>query len=185
MTAAFSIYPPSVERLERNRDPLHNPSPEMEATMFETLMKFGGHRVDYMNSERAGSSVALGLYVSGDLPAHQSYSRAAKHALMSGLVAIREQGEERNLVAVYLDIDSGFNPNRPAYQQMKYDVQAGLFHRLFVPIIANLAANVDLQADFWKFYRSLPRIELLSIDSGMLCPQSYPQQSETYLFSAV
>lgn len=189
MTAAVQTTEYPVERHERGRDPLLFPrsgkSPEMEETMFEALMKFGGYRVDYLNKHRAGSAAALGLYVSGDLPVNQSYSRMAKHNLFNGLVAIRQQQEEHNLVAVYLEVNSPFNLQRPAYQQMKRDIQAGLFRRLCLPVISDLISDEEMQADFWRFYRELPWIELLSVEAGSFLPVQFPHLNVSYLFSAV
>ena len=189
MTATSVYHGESVERLERNRNPsLILPStgktPEMEDTMFEAMMKFGGYRIDYMNREHAGKPAALGLYVLGDLPAQQSYSRVAKHNLFTGLVLIREQHEEQNLVAVYLDIASPYDAHRPAYQQMKHDINAGMFRRLLVPSVHDLSGDEDMSADFWNFYRALEWIEILSTDSGAMTPVHFHQIVNVPLVSA-
>jgi hypothetical protein len=152
--------------------------------MYEALMKFGGYRVDYLNREKAGCPDALGLYVLGDLPAHQRYSRAAKHNLLAGLVMIREQHEAHNLVAVYLDINSPFESHRPAYEHMKRDIKAGLFRRLLVPEVADLVGGSDMHADFWKFYRELAWIEILSAAGGRFAPIRFPQPAGSPLASA-
>ena len=190
MTATSVYHGEPVLRPERDRNPsLFLPSigksPEMEDTMFEAMMKLGGYRVDYMNRESAGKPAALGLYVMGDLPAHQTYSRVAKHNLFTGLVLIREQQEEHNLVAVYLDVNSPFDPHRPAYQQMKRDMQAGMFRRLLVPSVQDLSGDEDMSADFWNFYRTLQRIEILSSESGTIAPVSFRQLVAYPMVSAV
>lgn len=190
MTATSVYHGEPVLRPERDRNPsLFLPStgksPEMEDTMFEAMMKLGGYRVDYMNRESAGKPAALGLYVMGDLPAHQSYSRIAKHNLFTGLVLIREQQEEHNLVAVYLDVNSPFESHRPAYQQMKRDIKAGMFRRLLVPSVRDLSGDEDMSADFWSFYRTLERIEILSSESGFIAPVSFHQIVTSSMVSAV
>ncbi len=165
-------------RLERDRlypmkHPILGTTPQMEDTMFEAMMKFGGYRVDYMKSDRMGSPSAIGLYVLGDLPIDQSYSRTAKHALFSALCMIRDQAEADNLVAVYLDVNHSVNLSRPAYQQMKRDMKAGMFHRLCVPSVRDLVSDEDAYADFWHFYRELEWCELFSIESGNLRPVAF------------
>jgi hypothetical protein len=175
MTAAALSHGDLVVRPERNRNQaVHfsksGKTPQMEDTMFEALMKFGGYRVDYLNRDRAGSSLALGLYVLGGLPANQSYSRAAKRNLVTGLCLIREQHEEYNLVAVYLDVNSPNEAHRPAYQQMKRDMKAGMFHRLCVPVVRDLISNSEQYSDFWNFYRELEWMDILSTESGLLSP---------------
>lgn len=160
-------------RLERDRlDPLQHPisgtTPRMEDTMFETLMKFGGYRVDYMQNERFGTPSALGLYVLGDLPANQAYSRQAKHHLFTALNLLRELQESENLVAIYLDVNTPMDAGRPAYQQMKRDMKAGLFRRLCVPSICDLVGDDQMYADFWNFYRELEWCEIISTENGQL-----------------
>ncbi len=179
MTAATLSHGEVVVRPERDRNQAGHFSqsgktPQMEDTMFETLMKFGGYRVDYLNMDRAGSSAALGLYVLGDLPAHQSYSRMAKHNLFTGLCVIREQHEDQNLVAIYLDINSPDEVQRPAYQQMKRDMKAGMFRRLCVPVVYDLVGSTEQYSDFWNFYRELEWMDILSTEAGMLSPVRFP-----------
>lgn len=152
--------------------------------MFETLMKFGGYRVDYFQRSRIGSPTALGLYVLGDLPSDQSYSRAAKHHLFSALCLLREQLELENLVAVYLDVNSPLEAHRPAYQQLKQDMKAGFFHRLFVTSVYDLTGADDMPADFWNFYRELPYLEIFSIESGRLAPVLFSALTDYQMVSS-
>lgn len=151
--------------------------------MFEALMKFGGYRVDYLQSDRISTSAALGLYVLGDLPVDQSYSRAAKHNLFTALCLIRDHQDVGNLVAVYLDINSPFETHRPAYQQMKRDMKAGLFHRLCVPSVCDLIGDEQVYADFWNFYRELEWCEILSTESGRLMPVMFSEMTDCPMVS--
>lgn len=173
MADLLSISGKRIVRLERDRlNPLQHPikgkTPRMEDTMFETLMKFGGYRVDYLKNNRVGTQAALGLYVLGDLPASQSYSRAAKHHLYTALCLLREQQEIENLAAIYLDINSPLETSRPAYQQMKRDMKTGYFRRLCVRSVCDLIGDDRMYEDFWSFYRELEWCEIVSIETGQL-----------------
>lgn len=141
---------------------------QMENTMFEAMRKLGGYRVDYMNKENMGSPGALGFYVLGDLPARQPYSHKAKHSLLAGLIMLRNLGEIDRLVAIYLDVNEANNALRPAYLQMKRDIQAGLFSRLFVLDPGDLAGDSQTAQDWWAFTRQLKRIEVISWGGGEL-----------------
>lgn len=138
--------------------------------MFEALMKFGGYRVDYLQNSRLGNQSTLGLYVLGDLPMHQPYSRAAKQKLFIALCLLRDLHEIDNLVAIYLDINSPVEAQRPAYQQMKRDMQAGFFRRICVSSIRDLVGDDQMFADFWNFYRALEWCEIHSTEDGRLAP---------------
>ncbi len=173
MAELSNFFGKRIVRLERDRlDPLQHPisgtTPQMEDTMFETLMKFGGYRVDYMQSNRFGTPAAVGLYVLGDLPTNQAYSREAKHHLFSALFLLRDQHESENLVAIYLDVNTSMETSRPAYQQMKRDMKAGLFRWLCVPSICDLIGDDRMYSDFWNFYRELEWCEIISTENGQL-----------------
>lgn len=141
---------------------------QMENTMFEAMRKLGGYRVDYMNKEYMGSPRALGFYVLGDLPARQPYSHKAKHSLLAGLIMLRNLGEIDHLVAIYLDVNEADNALRPAYVQMKQDMQARMFSRLFVLDPGDLAGDSQTAQDWWMFTRQLERLEVISWGGGQL-----------------
>lgn len=188
MAANISSPNNCVVRIERDRlDPMNHPkvgkTPRMEETMFEALMKFGGYRVDYMHNDQIGTSSALGLYVLGDLPVDQSYSRAAKRSLFTALCLLREQHEIDNLAAIYLDINSPVEAHRPAYQQMKRDMKAGLFHRLCVPSVCDLIGDEQVYADFWNFYRGLEWCEIISTEPGRLTPVLFSEMADCPMVS--
>lgn len=178
-----------IVRLERDRlNPLQHPikgkTPRMEDTMFETLMKFGGYRVDYMQNTRTGTPAALGLYVLGDLPTNQSYSRMAKHSLFTALCLLRDQKEIDNLVAIYLDVNSPMETHRPAYQQMKRDMKAGYFRRLCVRSFCDLIGDDQMYADFWNFYRELEWCEIISTETGQLASVLFSDLTECPMVSS-
>ena len=141
---------------------------QMENTMFEAMRKLGGYRVDYMNKENMGSPAALGFYVLGDLPAKQPYSHAAKHSLLAGLIMLQQIGEIEHLVGIYLDVNEGENSQRPAYSRMKQDMQTGMFRRLFVLDMRDLAGNSQTAQDWLAFTCQLESIEVLSWGDGKL-----------------
>jgi hypothetical protein len=151
--------------------------------MFESLMKFGGYRVDYLQPDHAGATGALGLYILGDLPAGQPYSRTAKHCLFTALSVLQTQQEIQNLVAVYLDINTANETNRPAFQQMKWDMKAGMFRRLCVSSVCDLTGGEEVYEDFWKFYRELQWCEIYSTASGRLAPIAFSELPECPMVS--
>ena len=136
--------------------------------MFEAMMKSGAYRVDYLNPVYRGSPGALGFYILGDLPEPESYSHRAKHSLFSGLTLIREQLGMQCLVAVYLDVNDGTNLLRPAYQQMKRDMQAGMFQRVFVLDPGDLIASLELLADWVRFTMQVKFCEVLTLVGGII-----------------
>lgn len=136
--------------------------------MFEAMMKNGAYRVDYLNHANRGLPGSLGFYILGSLPEADSYSHNAKHSLFSGLTLIREQLGTHCLVAIYLDVNTGDNLLRPAYQQMKQDMRAGMFHRLFVLEPAELIGSMELLADWAKFTMQVKYCEVLSIVDGII-----------------
>ncbi len=139
---------------------------EMEQTVFEAMMRYGAYRIDRMNPERMGKPEAIALYVLGDLPHQQSYSRRAKHHLLTGLMIVRQELGIQNLVGVYLDINDGSNLERPAYQELKRDLRAGVFRRiLFIP--GEEVGGLDPSLQGWRqFFIDLPSCELLIFQSG-------------------
>jgi hypothetical protein len=140
----------------------------MEHTVFEAMMRNGAYRVDRMNPERMGTPEAVALYILGDLPHQQPYSRSAKHHLIIGLMLIRQELGIHNLVGVYLDVNEISNLERPAYQELKRDLQTGFFHRLlFLP--GKEFGGLDPSAQGWRqFFTDLPSCELLIYQSGRI-----------------
>jgi hypothetical protein len=129
----------------------------MEANMYAAMMKNGSYRVDYLNKAAMGAANAFGFYVTGGLQNNERYSHAVKHALMAGLLLIKQNCSEQFLVAVYMDVAEPDAPVRPAFAQMKADMRAGMFRRVFVTQIEHLAGSAD---DWWNFYRELPSCEV-------------------------
>lgn len=146
----------------------------METTMYSAMMKTGSYRIDYMNKTAMGTLSAIGLYVVGDLSPDEKFSRSARRALLTGLLLVKERIGIEYLVAVYLDINSNNNPARPAYKQMKADMRAGMFRRVFVEHPSFLTGSDELSSDWWNFYRELPLCEVWTFVNDCVC-QAVPQ----------
>lgn len=141
----------------------------MEVVMFETLMKHGGHRVDYLNPSARGSRNSLAFYVCSDLPARAAYSIEAKRHLFAGLEYVQRVLGEQNLVAIYLDVNSPVAFERPAYEQMKRDLRDRYFRRLFVYSLYDLVSSEDMLDDLSDLYAQVGGFELISAAEGVDC----------------
>ena len=147
--------------------------------MFETLMTKGGYRIDLVNRKAGGTGDALGFYVRGDLAKGVPYSLDAKHHLYAGLDAIRKYHDEKNLYAVYLDIDRICNLARPAYLQLKRDLLYGAFRKVFVFSPDDLLGCEAAIRDLVALYRRVKGFELITEQQGILTP--IPLQGEAWV----
>ncbi len=129
--------------------------------MFTSLSKLGSYRVDYVNHTAAGTTDALAFYVLGDLQEGQAYSTSAKHALFTGLDIIRNSYGLENLVAIYMDVNTADNPERPAYLQMKQDLENGIVNHVFVLYASHLVSEGESSRDWERFSRSIGGVEVL------------------------
>ncbi|GIV66948.1 MAG: hypothetical protein AB1457_04845 [Chloroflexota bacterium] len=136
----------------------------MESTVFEVFMRNGSYRVDYMNREKFGTPPSLAMYVSGNLPIGQPYSRSAKRCLQSGLMAICQMGQISNLVGVYVDIASSDVQKRLALEQLLRDGLAGVFHRLMLVCERTIADFTPFLRDWQKHLEKLSACEILMAD---------------------
>ena len=135
--------------------------------MIETLMIPGGHRIDYLSVDAAGKPDAIGFYVSGDLTDQMPYSHEAKHHLYAGLDAIRKHLSYENLVAIYVDVDSAGAQERPAYRQMKKDMLAGKFRKLFTFVSFDLLGDPLVNCDLLDLYHKLRGFDWITCDDGI------------------
>jgi hypothetical protein len=129
--------------------------------MFETLMKYGGYRVDRINQRAANQPGAFGFYVRGDLPEEAVYSTMAKHHLYAGLEVIFRELNPGLLVAVYMDVGPISNLNRAGYVELKHDLILGLFRKVFVYDANDLIGSPAASEDFESLSREVNGIELL------------------------
>lgn len=132
--------------------------------------RFVKHRVDYLNQDARGSAEAFAFYVCGELPQNASYSTTAKYELYSGLSLIQKALGPANLVAVYLDVNAFENLFRPAYVQMKEDMRAGMFRRVFVMNASDLLSGAEAAQDMRQLYRELGGFDLLTYEQGAFKP---------------
>jgi hypothetical protein len=137
-------------------------------TMFETLMKYGGYRIDYINRNIARTPDAFGFYVRGDLPHNAAYSAVAKRHLVAGLDVIQREIGRNHLVAVYLDVIAHSSRQPAAYQQLLQDLRSGLFRRVFVYQSLDLFANADVRGDLENLTGEVDEIEIVFYDAGFL-----------------
>ncbi len=138
--------------------------------MLEALMRSGSYRVDYLNVSARGKPEAFAFYVCGDLPHNAAYSATAKRSLYAGLSLIQQALGPENLVAIYLDVNSVKNITRPAYVQMKQDLRAGMFRRIFILQGNGLSAERESAADLDALYREVGGFDLLTYEQGAFKP---------------
>ena len=134
--------------------------------MFATLMNPGSYRVDYFKDQAAGTAQALGFYACGDIPSQAVYSRSARYNLLAGLIVVQHHFGISNLVAIYLDVHSPRQPFRPAHEQLKRDLRAGLFKRVFVFSACTHIDGQDNLEDLCRFYAEIDRFELVTFIDG-------------------
>jgi hypothetical protein len=136
--------------------------------MFETLRKPGSFRIDYLNSNARGLHDAFAFYVRGELVDDAPYSLAAKHHLCAGLSVIRKNMNCDRLVAIYVDINPAYNLYRPAYVQMKHDLRAGYFRRIFTFQSGDLLGDWSAEKDLKKLYQDINGFDVLSYQGEKL-----------------
>jgi len=138
--------------------------------MLDVLMKFGAHRIDYLESSAAGVSDGAAFYLRAESPADELYNREAKHQLYQGLALIAESVGLHKLVGVYIDVNSLENIDRPAYQRLKMDLLDGLFRKVFVVNSNALLGNPVADADVFDLYWSAGGFEMITLENGRVEP---------------
>lgn len=146
--------------------------------MLNAMMKFGAFRVDYLNLGLDKDHKSFGFYLRAEISAGDSYSRGAKHQLYTGLSIIKRKLEMKNLVGIYLDIDSLDNLDRPAYQQMKKDMLNGLFKRLFVLDENAIMGSPTADHDLLKLFLQTGGFELFTCKNGECLPLEFVRVEE-------
>ncbi|HBF41295.1 MAG TPA: hypothetical protein DDW19_05865 [Anaerolineaceae bacterium] len=138
----------------------------MEEEMLDVLMKNGGYRIDYFESEARSLSDAAALYIRADAPNELPYSRLAKHQLYEGLAIIAAGIGFHKLVGIYIDVSTLENVARPAYQRLKQDLLDSLFRRVLVIEPRALLGDPQADADLVDLYWSAGGFELINYESG-------------------
>ena len=134
--------------------------------MFETLMKPGSYRVDYFNDQAVRTDSAFGFYVCGELEPHAVFSQSGRRNLLAGLSIIQQELGPQNLVGIYLDVSATECTTRLAYHQMKLDLQAGMFRRVFIFRSCMLVCGKGLLADLSQLAHEIAGFELLTYENG-------------------
>jgi hypothetical protein len=134
--------------------------------MFETLMKPGSYRIDYFNEQAVGTETALGFYVCGELETQAAFSLSGRRSLLGGLSVIQQELGPQKLVAIYLDVSSPDCNARLAYHQMKRDLHAGMFRRVFVFRSCMLVRGKEMLADICQLSDEIGGFELITYDGG-------------------
>jgi len=138
--------------------------------MFETLMKPGNYRVDYFNEQALRTDSAFGFYVCGELEPQAAFSLSGRRNLLAGLSVIQQELGPQNLVAIYVDVNPPEDCSRLAYQQMKRDLRAGLFRRVFIFHSCMLVRGKGLLDDLSLLAREIEGFELITYAGGACRP---------------
>lgn len=138
--------------------------------MLDSMMKFGAHRVDYFYPRLDENKKAFGFYIRAEISPNEIYCREAKRQLYTGLSIIQSKHEMKNLMGIYLDVDSLNNLYRPAYQQLKDDLRNGLFKRLFVLDEKALVGSLLADKDVYELYTLVGGFEILTCKDGDCVP---------------
>jgi hypothetical protein len=131
--------------------------------MLDALLKFGSYRIDYFDRS-GGNPQAFAFYVRGAMDARSRFSHEAKAQLYAGLALIRSELGLGNLAAVYIDVNDLANLQRQAYAQLKRDLLAGMFSRVFVYDRSALLGQPAADQDVARLGEVVRDFELLSCD---------------------
>jgi hypothetical protein len=119
--------------------------------MLDTMMRVGAHRIEYLDDTRNPQSFAF--YIRGNKRAGDVICKDAKSQLYAGLLLIHNKLQMTNLAGIYVDVDGLENLQRPAYLQLKQDLIAGMFRRVFIldrsALLGSPQADQDLQQLFF------------------------------------
>jgi hypothetical protein len=86
------------------------------------------------------------------------------------LAVISAKNEMQNLAGIYMDVDVLSNPQRPAFLQMKQDMIAGLFRRLFVMDSSALLGEPGADEDLIRLFELVGGFELFTCNQGECVP---------------
>ena len=133
-------------------------------------MKIGAFRVDYFELNENQDPLAFGFYIRGEVNSHAGYSIEAKLQLYSGWLMIRSKRLLSHLKAVYVDIDSLDQLERPAYLQLKQDLRKGLFRQLFIFEESALIGCQKAEDDLHQLAETIEGFELFVCHNGECIP---------------
>jgi hypothetical protein len=145
--------------------------------MLEALIKFGGYRVDrFIKTEQSGAE--FGFYLCSWQQRAGNYCLAAKHQLQYGLVQLHVHDQIKNLAGIYIDINLPEQLNRPAYLELKRDIQQGRFQRVLVLDERLIGGNCDVERDWQALMAEVPGLEFFTFERGELMSISVQHKRE-------
>jgi hypothetical protein len=133
--------------------------------MYEVFMQKNGYRVDYFE-QNTQTLNAFAFYTRGDLKTGERYSTQAKRNLYAGLSLLARHRVWPSLAAVYLDVCGDTESERNAYVQLKTDARSGLFKRVFVLRLEDLASTPAEVLDLSQFTSEIKGFEVSTLHDG-------------------
>jgi hypothetical protein len=133
--------------------------------MLEALMKFGGYRIERF-AKSVGSGEEFGFYIRPQIGSKGDFFAAAKSQFYYGLAMIDLHNEMDHLAGIYVDIDDLENLQRPAYQAMKLDLEAGLFHKVMILEREALLGCVTAEVELFGLSKDISGLELFRFQAG-------------------
>lgn len=137
----------------------------VEVKVLATLMKDGGNRVEYIHVGAAGTPTAVGFYVCGEPWEQAAPADNVKQRLYTGLYRVEQELGSQNLVAIYVDVGRRALEQRPAYRQLVSDLRAGMFRRVFVLALRDLAERPEEWARLQHLLKELDGLEIIRYDT--------------------
>jgi len=137
--------------------------------MFEVLMQKNGYRVDYFE-QNAQTPNSFAFYVCGRLKMGECYSSQAKRNLYAGLSVFARNNAWKHLAAVYLDVCGESSKERKAYLQLKADVRAGMFTKVFVMRLEDLASSTADMDELRQLEKEVKGFEVCVLQKGEFNP---------------
>lgn len=132
--------------------------------MLDTLMRVGAHRIEYLDDSR--NPQAFAFYIRGNKKAGDVICKDAKSQLYAGLLLIHHKLQMTHLAGIYVDVDGLENLQRPAYLQLKQDLMAGKFSRVFILERSALLGTPQAVHDLQQLYFACSGFELMVCREG-------------------
>ncbi len=137
----------------------------VEVKVLAMLMKDGGNRVEYIHVGAAGTPAAVGFYVCGEPWGQAAAADNVKQRLYAGLYRVEQELGSQNLVAIYVDVGRRALERRPAYRQLVRDLRAGMFRRVFVLSLRDLAERPEERTRLQHLLKELDGLEIIRYDT--------------------
>jgi hypothetical protein len=142
--------------------------------MFSSLKSKDSHRVDYLNFDMVGSGRAFGLYVRGQLAANQPYSVEAKRRLYASMDFVRRYLDEKNLIAVYMDVCHSGQQESKAFQQLAEDLHKGYFNKVLFADLEELFVNGSMYEKMMELSEKVEGLEFFDLKGNLFQANRLP-----------